>query len=359
MKQQVKSDTLQEEDDQESEEEQQAATTILEPVEPEVNSEPEDPIPSTYHETPDDDDDYDHDYDYDQLKDEYLELLKEVRFQPMKERKKLPKLKNDKKLKRVVKTLDKIIRETSTDSINLTTINQMQYTAALLIINKITPPKPTTNRKPRGGPPAWQLGLQKQIDQLRADLSIITEYTNGNTTNKIRRKLKTILKKHKVTADEQLIAWKEDLKQALQAKAQRLRRYTKRSGQYKQNKMFREDSKRFYRELGNKTIQIEKPPDIGEEKKFWQNILEWEVKYNENAQWIKDQEEELQQINHMELMDLTVEELRVNMTRAANWKSPGPDRLPDFWIKQFMILHKPMTEAYSESSRTQSKLQTG
>ena len=28
--------------------------------------------------------------------------------------------------------------------------------------------------------------------------------------------------------------------------------------------MFREDSKRFYRELGKKAIQIEKPPDIGE-----------------------------------------------------------------------------------------------
>ena len=70
----------------------------------------------------------------------------------------------------------------------------MQYTAALLITNKITPHKPTTNRKPRGGPTAWQQRLQKQIDQLRGDISIITEYTNGNTTTKIRRKLKTILK---------------------------------------------------------------------------------------------------------------------------------------------------------------------
>ena len=66
---------------------------------------------------------------------------------------------------------------------------------------------------------------------------------------------------------------------------------------YKQNKMFREDSKRFYRQLRKKTIQIEKPPDIGEVKRFWQNILEQEVKHNEDAQWIKDQEEELQQIN--------------------------------------------------------------
>ena len=34
--------------------------------------------------------------------------------------------------------------------------------------------------------------------------------------------------------------------------------------------MFREDAKRFYRELGKKTIKIQKPPDIGEVKKFWQ-----------------------------------------------------------------------------------------
>ena len=36
------------------------------------------------------------------------------------------------------------------------------------------------------------------------------------------------------------------------------------------------------------------------------------------------------------------------MTRVANWKSPGPDRLPNLWFKQFKSLHKPMAEAYSE-----------
>ena len=140
MKQQVKSDTFQEEDDQQSEEEQQAATTIPEPI---VNPQPEDPIPPNYHETPDDDDD---NYDYDQLIDEYIELLEEVKSQPMKDRKKLSKLKNDKKLKRVVKTLDKIIEETSTDNMDLTTIIKMQYTAALIITNKITLPKSATKR---------------------------------------------------------------------------------------------------------------------------------------------------------------------------------------------------------------------
>ena len=122
-KPQVKSYTFQEEDDQQSEEEQQAATTILVPVELEVIPEPEHPIPPMYHETPDDDD---YDYDYYQLINEYLELLEEVKSQPMKERKKLSKLKNDKNLERVVKTLDKIIEETSTNNMDLTTIYQMQ-----------------------------------------------------------------------------------------------------------------------------------------------------------------------------------------------------------------------------------------
>ena len=189
---------------------------------------------------------------------------------------------------------------------------------------------------------------RKKLSKLKNDKKLKRVVKTLDTTNKIRRKLKTILKKHKITADEQLIACKEDLKQALQAKAKRLRRYTKRSEWYKQNKMFREDSKRFCRELGKKTIQIGKPPDIGEVKKFWQNILKQEVKHNGDAQWIKDQEEELLQINQMEWKDLTVEELGVNMTRAANWKSPGCDTLPNFWIKQFKSLHKPMAEAYSE-----------
>ena len=43
----------------------------------------------------------------------------------------------------------------------------------------------------------------------------------------------------------------------------------------------------------------------------------------------------------------TDEELQVNLTREANWKSPQPNKLPNFWIKQFKSLHKSMAIAYS------------
>ena len=179
--------------------------------------------------------------------------------------------------------VNKIIKTTSTDDMSITDTNLMQFAGALLTTNKITPAKPTTNRKPGNGPPAWQQRLQKQIDQISSDLSIINEYINGNTSKKTKWKFKTIQKKHKITKEEQITVLIEDLKQNPQAKAQQLRKYTKRSKQYRQNKMFREDAKRFYRELGKKTIKVQKPPDIGEVKEFWQNILEQEISHHEDA----------------------------------------------------------------------------
>ena len=62
---------------------------------------------------------------------------------------------------------------------------------------------------------------------------------------------------------------------------------------------------------------------------------------------MKNQQKELKDINQMEWKDFTVEELRVKITRAANWKSLGPDKLPNFWIKQFTSLHTPMAKAYA------------
>ena len=60
--------------------------------------------------------------------------------------------------------------------------------------------------------------LQKQIDQLRGDLSIIKEYISGNSSKKTKQKFKIIQKKHKITKEEQITTLK-DLKQNLKAKA--------------------------------------------------------------------------------------------------------------------------------------------
>jgi len=61
-------------------------------------------------------------------------------------------------------------------------------------------------------------------------------------------------KKYRLTNAREVAQLTETLKQKVQAKAQRIRRYEKRETQYYQNKMFKEDTKRFYRNLGMKNI---------------------------------------------------------------------------------------------------------
>ena len=82
--------------------------------------------------------------DYKQLKEEYWELCADTKSQPKKNRKKLPKLKMNKNTKKLIRMVNRIIKTTSTDDMNITNINLMQYAGALLITNKITPAKPTT-----------------------------------------------------------------------------------------------------------------------------------------------------------------------------------------------------------------------
>ena len=56
----------------------------------------------------------------------------------------MPKLKMNKITKKLIRMVNSIIETTSTDDMNTTDINLMQYAGALLITSKITPAKPTT-----------------------------------------------------------------------------------------------------------------------------------------------------------------------------------------------------------------------
>ena len=64
----------------------------------------------------------------------------------------------------------------------------------------------------------------------------------------------------------------ETLKQKVQTKAQRIRRYEKRETQYSQNKMFKEDTKKFYGNLGMKIIEVREPASMAETETYWKSL---------------------------------------------------------------------------------------
>jgi len=83
----------------------------------------------------------------------------------------------------------------------------------------------------------------KQISNWRKELSIIAETGRGPDNGKLNRKKRKIFKKYRVTNSREVAQLTETLKQKVQGKAQRIRRYKKGETQCSQNKMFKEDTK--------------------------------------------------------------------------------------------------------------------
>ena len=93
-------------------------------------------------------------------------------------------------------------------------------------------------------PPKWKVKIQKEIDALRAELSILDGISKGTAVK--TRKARKVRNRNNVTDENSLLTAKETLKQKIQVKAQRLRRYDKRNRFYRQNKIFKTDAKKFY-----------------------------------------------------------------------------------------------------------------
>jgi len=94
--------------------------------------------------------------------------------------------------------------------------------------------------------------MQKQISSWRKELSIIAETGTGSDSGKLNGKKRKVFQKYRMTNAREVAQLTETLKQKVQSKSQRIRWYEKRETQYSQNKMFKEDTKKFYRNLDMK-----------------------------------------------------------------------------------------------------------
>ena len=85
---------------------------------------------------------------------------------------------------------------------------------------------------------------------MRGEMSILSEI--GRNKDPKTRKARNVIRKYKITNVIDIPSIKEELKQKIQVKAQRERRFDKRNKFYRQNKIFQTDAKKFYKEIGKK-----------------------------------------------------------------------------------------------------------
>ena len=74
-------------------------------------------------------------------------------------------------------------------------------------------------------------------------------------------------------------------------------------------------------------------------KQFWGNIWSQSADYKKDAKWLQDLQSDVN-VKKQEKIDITIESLKKILGRMPNWKSPAPDLVQGFWLKNFSSLHE-------------------
>ena len=159
------------------------------------------------------------------------------------------------------------------------------------------------------------------------------EKTAETGTNSDNRKKRKIFQKYRVTNAREVAQLTETLKQKVQAKAQRIRRYEKRETHYIQNKMFKEDTKKILQRPGHEEYRGQKPRSMAEAETYWKSLCREEAQHNERSEWIR--REQKRKISHMDWRPTQITEITSYLLKAHNWKSPGYDQIQNYWLKAF------------------------
>ena len=143
------------------------------------------------------------------------------------ERSSLPKIRNTNKNQSTISKINIVVKNIAHEQKpDLNSLNHLIYASAVISTElcnvKIKAPK---RNVPKKG--AWPERIQKQINTLRSDLETLKNVQNDNNVKISKsRKLRT---KYKIKHPEKIQTVLEKIKQTIQAKVARLRRYKKQS----------------------------------------------------------------------------------------------------------------------------------
>ena len=236
------------------------------------------------------------------------------------------------KIIKEVKQIDKVLDCVEINDI--TELNDTIMACAKIITEKFC--RSGEQRQTRGDP-AWKVRLQQKLEVIRSDLSKVVECRGRDYDDPMRTRLE---KKYRIRNKGYDVVI-EELKQDLSAVSQKIKRYTERVEQYNQNRTFVNNQKRFYQELQGKGTNIsDEAPDKEESREFWQGIWSEPSKHNTNAEWVNRVKCRLEHVDRQEDLSITVDDVKKMIRRVPNWKSPGPDGVQGFWIKNFTSLHQ-------------------
>ena len=123
----------------------------------------------------------------------------------MEEHPKIIRLRENKKLKELLKKVNTAIRRLVPSDISLTDINCASFGAAWYIQDKMAPEHIVRRgrARARNTEPTWKLKIEKKINHLRAEISQITTFLESqNPTGNLQRKINNIKRRYNIGNDQ-------------------------------------------------------------------------------------------------------------------------------------------------------------
>ena len=89
-----------------------------------------------------------------------------------------------------------------------------------------------------------------------------------------------------------------------------------------------------------------------EVEQFWSEIWGNNKSHNEAAEWIRKQDELHKQRESQPWRAIDADEVTRAIKKSSNWKSPGKDKVTNFWRKHHISIHGDMSKAYTKTKTT-------
>ena len=117
---------------------------------------------------------------------------------------------------------------------------------------------------------------------------------------------------------------------------------------YRQNNTLKTDNKKFYRELRKSQVNVKNPSSKEEVETFWTSVWGTEKDFNEEAEWLKREEEQCEGLEQQKKDKIKVDEVKETLRKAQEWKSPGINKVLNFWLNTFDSIHEIMTSCFNK-----------
>ena len=176
--------------------------------------------------------------------------------------------------------------------LDMNDVNTMLYACAKTVESELGV-KPKTKIKPgKNKKPKWKTNIEKEIKTMRGEMSILSEIERNKDSK--TRKARNVIRKYKITNVIDIPSIKEKLKQKIQVKAQKERRFDKRNKFYRQNKIFQTDAKKLYQ------VMVKETPYKDSIENFWKEILGEKKGCNMSETWIGNMEKGNEKVKEQE-----------------------------------------------------------